>query len=132
MPNANHHPLLILWLLAASAFAGPVIDLDTPGAMASLRRSNADHFERVQGVVAGLSSSSADTAPIWLRTRYRADDLVVGSMTLTSYPPQRKLALTLDDTRYRLTWTLRDAKPQVLKVPSPGSRRPGETSGTAP
>ncbi|MDM0052905.1 hypothetical protein [Variovorax sp. J22R115] len=108
--------------MEGSAFAGPVIDRDTPGAMESLRRSNANHFERIQGVVAGLSSSSADFAPVWLRTWYRADDLVVGSMTLTSYPPQRKLALTLDETRYQPTWTLRDANPQVLKVPSLGSR----------
>jgi len=122
MPNTNYRPLLVLWLLAGSAFAGPAIDLDTPGALESLRRSNVNHFERIQGVVAGLSSSSADVAPVWLRARYQADDLVVGAMTLTSYPPQRKLALTLDETRYQLTWTIRDANPQVLKVPSPGRR----------
>ena len=122
MSNINHRSLLVLCLLAGSARAGLVVDLDAPAAMESLRRSNADHFERIQGVVAGLSSSRADVAPVWLRTRYRADDLVVGSMTLTSYPPQRKLALTLDQTRYQLTWTVRDGHPKVLKIPSPGSR----------
>jgi hypothetical protein len=101
----------------ASALAAPtVVDLDSPQAMARLRSERPAHFEKVTALLRDAERMPERQVEGWIRTRYDADAVRLGSMLLVSYPPKRRLSFSLDQVAYRATIVV--ALPPATIVPA--------------
>lgn len=92
------------------------IDLDEPGELATLRRSNPEHFAKIEEILTSIQQRRVEEVPSWLQTDFDASNVDYTSVILITDPPKRRLALTLDDTRYRMTLIVTEdqARPQLL------------------
>jgi len=101
--------LLSLWTSTAAAgdmtLSRP-IDLDNPGALEALQPSNPAHYEKVRQIVAGIVQQADAKVPGWMLANFNARDVNYAPIEMTSYPPKRRLAFALDDTRYVIVVTL--------------------------
>ena len=93
-----------------------IIDLDEPGEFDSLRRSNPEHFATIEEILKSIQKRRVENVPRWLQTDFDAGNVSYTPVLLITDPPKRRLALTLDDTRYRMTFVLTEdrARPQLL------------------
>ena len=96
--------LISLW--AGVAAVGDValrqpVDLDKPGALEALQRSNPRHFETVRQIMSGVAQQAAADVPGWMLTNFNAQDVRYAPNEV-SYP-KRRLSFVLDDTRYAVT-----------------------------
>ena len=91
------------------------VDLDAPGAMEQIRAANRVHYEKIQSIVEGLGQQPDGEAAQWIRTSFGAKQVSYSSFLLTSYPPQKDIAFTLDSTRYYGRVALRRGQPEVLR-----------------
>ena len=104
--------------LAPALAAPPVVDLDSPRrAGAAAQRSGR---RRLQKVI-GRCWRDAERMPEkqvegWIRTRYDADAVHLGSMLLVSYPPKRRLSFSLEKVAYVATIVV--ALPPATIVPA--------------
>ena len=80
--------------------AGPTIDLDQPGALATLEQTNPAHYAKVKRILHGITRRPDAEVPRWLRVGFDARDVNYAPIVLTSLPAQRRLSFALDDTRY--------------------------------
>jgi hypothetical protein len=76
------------------------VNLNAPGAMELIRTANPAHYEKIQGIVDGLAQQADGAAGQWIRTSFGAKQVSYSGFLLTSYPPQKDIAFTLDSTRY--------------------------------
>ena len=111
--------LISLWTGVAAAgdmTLRQTVDLDKPGALQALQQSNPAHFEKVRQIVSGVAHQQDVKVPRWMRTNFNAQDVTYAPIEMTSYPPKRRLAFALDDTRYVVVVTLtRDGRITPLK-----------------
>ena len=111
--------LVLLW--TGLAVAGDVpsrrpIDLDATGALEALQQSNPTHFEKVRQIISGVVWQPDAKVPGWILANFNARDVSYAPIEMTSYPPKRRLAFALDDTRYTVVVTLaRDGKVSPLR-----------------
>ena len=92
------------------------VDLDKPGALQALQHSNPAHYEKVRQIVSGVAHQQDVKVPGWMRANFNAQDVTYAPIEMTSYPPKRRLAFALDDTRYVVVVTLtRDGRITPLK-----------------
>ena len=93
---------LALWTaaLVAPAVAGPRIDLDTPGALATLEQTNPAHYAKVKRILEGVTRRPDAEVARWMRVGFDARDVDYAPIVLTSHPAKRRLSFALDDTRY--------------------------------
>ena len=94
--------------VATSAAANPLlrtVDLDRPGALAALERSNPRHFAKLERLLHDTMRRDEATVARFIRTA-GATGIHRGNMIKTSYPAKAPLSFTLDDTRYVITVTL--------------------------
>jgi len=104
---------LLLGIVSLSALAAPaMVDLDAPGVLDTLARSNPVHYEKVQRIVAGIKRKSDSEVNDWLRVSFDAKDVQYAALLMVSYPPKRRLSFTLDDKSYKTVVTL-DVQPKV-------------------
>jgi hypothetical protein len=104
---------LLLGTAQVPALAAPVIvDLDAPGVLDTLARTNPVHYDKVQRIVAGVKSKSDSEVNEWLRVSFDAKDVRYAALLMVSYPPKRRLSFTLDDKSYKTVVTL-DVQPKV-------------------
>jgi hypothetical protein len=87
-------------LVSGAAGAGPTIDLDRPGALATLEQANPAHHAKVKRILEGIARRPDADVPRWLRVGFDARDVDYAPIVLTSHPAQRRLSFALDDTRY--------------------------------
>jgi hypothetical protein len=111
--------LASLWVAVAGA--GTVIprrsiDLDQPGALEALQRSNPTHYAKIQKILDRLPLQPEAKVPRWIQANFDARDATYGLMLLTSFPPKRRVSFTLDDTRYEAIVTLANWRGE--KVPA--------------
>jgi hypothetical protein len=94
--------------LAAADGVAPrrFVDLDKPGELEALRQSNPSHFEKIRRIVAGVGQQPDAKVSGWLRVSFDARDVTYAPVEMTSYPPKRRLAFALDDTRYSVVVTV--------------------------
>ena len=107
--------LAILTLTAA----GPVtltrtVDLDRPGALEALERSNPTHYEKVLKIVEGVVRQPDAKVPQWIAVTFNGRDVDYAPVVMTSYPPKRRLSFALDDTRYVTIVTLTNVHGHVV------------------
>ena len=107
--------------LASAQTAEPAryVDLNAPGVMERIKAVSPAHYEAIQGIVAGLATHPHATDPRWIQTSFGAKDVSYGMALLTSYPPQRNIAFTLDATRYRGRVTLGSGRVYFVPARSP-------------
>jgi hypothetical protein len=104
---------LLLGIVQLPALAAPaIVDLDAPGVLGTLARTNPVHYDKVQRIVAGIKSKSDSEVNEWLRVSFDAKDVQYVALLMVSYPPKRCLSFTLDDKSYKAVVTL-DVQPKV-------------------
>jgi len=111
--------LALVSFSAVGAAADPVtplrtIDLNQPAVLDSLRHDNPLHYEKISKIVDGLVQQSDTAVPRWMQTNFDAHNVQYGPVLLTSYPPQKNLLFTLDNTRYKATVTLTKARAEIV------------------
>jgi hypothetical protein len=95
--------LVLLWsavVTSTPALAGPTVDLDQPGALQALERTNPAHYAKVRLILQGVSRNPDSDVPRWVRAGFDARDVEYLPVVLTSHPAKRRLSFALDDTRY--------------------------------
>ena len=101
----------------APALAAPlVVDLDAPGALARLRSEQPARYEKVTALLHDAERLPEQQVEGWVRTRYDADAVHLGSMLLVSYPPKRRLSFSLEKVSYVATIVV--ALPPAKIVPA--------------
>ena len=76
------------------------LDLDRPGALATLEHDNPRHFAKVERILREAPQIPLLSLPGWLRTQFAADEVAAPFLIRTSYPAKARLSFVLDDTRY--------------------------------
>jgi hypothetical protein len=102
--------------LAPALAAAPAVDLDSPQALARLRSERPAHYEKVIALLRDAERMPEKQLEGWIRTRYDADAVQLGSMLLVSYPPKRRLSFSLENVAYRATIVV--ALPPATIVPA--------------
>src|SRR5262245_18575223 len=95
--------VVLTWVAVANAgdlTLRRTVDLDAPGAMERVHATNPAHFGRIVKIVQGVVKQTDSAVPGWLRVNFDARDVNYRPVAMTSYPPKRRLAFALDDTRY--------------------------------
>jgi hypothetical protein len=87
-------------LLAGAAVAGGTVDLNRPGALEALQQSDPDHYAKVKLILEGVARHPDSDVPRWIRVGFDARNVDYAPIVLTSHPAQRRLAFSLDQTRY--------------------------------
>ena len=90
------------------------VNLNEPGAFEALRHDNPAHYEKIQGIMAGLFRRPDAEVPRWLQTHFNARDSAYGPALLTSNPPKKRLSFALEGTRYQAVVTLTHLKGEVM------------------
>ena len=80
-----------------------VVDLDEPGVLEAVQRSNPAHYEKVRKILDGVLQQKDAQVARWIRANFDGRDVSYGRILLTSHPPQRRLSFALDATRYETT-----------------------------
>lgn len=102
-------------LLAATSFSTVfaddvlrhrAIDLNAPGAIEELWATNPTHYKKIRRILVGLEQNQYRSVPEWIRTAFGARDVSYPPIWLVSFPPQRFLSFTLDNTHYSARVTL--------------------------
>jgi hypothetical protein len=79
------------------------VDLDAPGALATLSRADPERYATVVNLLDDAARIAPAQARGLLHVRYAADDVELGMMLMTSLPAKRRLSFRLADVRYRAT-----------------------------
>jgi type II secretory pathway component GspD/PulD (secretin) len=97
----------------------PSIDLNSPGAMDLLRRSNPQDYSRVTQVLEAAAASSCGGRELSaIQARLSVTDLSCGMLLKTSNPPQRVVTFNLGVKRYTKLVTLGGARPTITPLTS--------------
>ena len=106
--------LLFVSLVVAAPPAEKVVNLNAPGAMQALERSNPAHHKKIVAILEGVTEQKIKDVPKWLQTAFDARSVQYTSVLLVSDPPKRDLSFVLDDTRYRARVTFTHFKPELI------------------
>src|SRR5437016_12502900 len=85
--------LALLWTaVAAAGDATPrrAIDLNAPGALEALQRSNPTHYEEVRKILEGVLQRPDTDVPRWIQTNFAAPGASLGADVLSSLPPHQR------------------------------------------
>lgn len=99
---------------AGAAMLGPLIDLDRPGALEALQRSNPAHYEKVRQIMDGVLRRSDAEVPRWMQASFNAHDVTYVPIVMTSHPPKRHLSFALDATRFEMIVTLTNVRGEIV------------------
>ncbi len=91
---------------AASGSATGQVDLNAPGALASLRVSRPQDYGRIVAILAGITRHPQRDVPRWLQTAFDARNIIYQPLWLTSFPPKRRLSFSLESQSYRAVLTI--------------------------
>ena len=94
--------------LAAGQATRETVDLNEPGALEQLERTNPAHDAKIQAILAGIRAQPEERVAAWIEATFDAEDATYGAVMLTSVPPKRRLSVTLDGVEYRAVVTLVD------------------------
>ena len=106
----------VLLVSAAIARSPATIHLNEPGALEALQRDNPAHYQTVRQILDNLLKQPESQVPRWLQTTFNAKDVRYLRVLLTSDPPKRDLAFTLDDTQYKTRLTLTNDGVTIVPV----------------
>lgn len=108
--------LLCTSVAAAQTPAARTVDLDAPGALEALERSNPAHHEKVKRILEGIVQKRDADVPRWMQASFAARDVSYAPVVLTSDPPKRRLSFVLDTTRYQAVVTLTNMRGEIVPL----------------
>jgi hypothetical protein len=76
------------------------VDLNQPEALQRLARENPFHFAMIRRILAGVDMMPEQAVGRWMKTQFNATDVTYSPVLLTSDPPKKQLAFTLETTHY--------------------------------
>jgi hypothetical protein len=76
------------------------VDLNQPEALQRLARENPFHFAMIRRILAGVDTVPEHTVGRWMKAQFNATDVTYSPVLLTSDPPKKLLAFTLETTHY--------------------------------
>lgn len=82
------------------------IDLNRPGALDRLARENPYHYAIIRRILAGVDEIPERAVGRWMQAQFNATNIIYSPVLLTSAPPRKELAFTLETTRYQAVLTL--------------------------
>jgi hypothetical protein len=100
--------LLGLSLIGAGGCGSPsepylrTVDLNVPGSMAALARSNPDHHAKIQRILVEVQRQDPRSIASWMKTEFGADQVQYMPLLKASDPAKRFVAFTLDSMRYEV------------------------------
>ena len=104
----------------AAAMSGPApgrpVDLNAPGALEALQRSNPAHYDKVRRIFEGILQQPDTNVPRWIQVNFDARDVTYAPIVLTSHPPKRRLSFALDATRYEAVIVLTNARGDIVPL----------------
>jgi hypothetical protein len=97
--------------LALPAAAHDYVNLDRPGALATVQRDHPEHVARIARILRVADEMPCQTPRFGrvLKAELDVADARCALMLYTSFPAKRVLSFTLDDTQYKSVVTMRDA-----------------------
>ena len=113
--------LVVLWTavtVAGEATPRLTMDLNKPGALEALQRSNPTHYDKVRKILDGILQQPDAAVPRWIQTNFDAQDVIYRPVLLTTDPPQKRLSFSLDDTRYEAFVTLTNMRVEIVPIPA--------------
>ena len=112
--------------IASESYASGLIDLIVPGNLEAVDRNHPDHFAKIQRILAEVPRQPPNEHAVatWMRTQFDARDIRYTDLVMTSLPPKKRLAFSLDDTGYVAVVTLAGWKAEALPVPGPKAAPP--------
>ena len=91
------------------------VDLDRPGALDAIAKSNPATYLKISNILDTAAVQSCEHLPKILSVTHGVSDTKCHSMLLmASYPPNRQLVFSLDDTTYMSNVALTGFKPQIF------------------
>jgi len=78
------------------------VDLDRPGAMATLERENPEHFAKVQRIRGEARGHPLESLPDWLRGDVGARDIEGLQFVMPGQGAQTRLTFALDQRTYTM------------------------------
>ena len=101
--EAHTRALLVLLLLCSgfvqAAIVTRTVDLNSPGALESLRDQRPTHYTKARAILAIAKARPASDLGRWIEARFDASDVEL-LLWRVSDPPKLGVSFTLDDTRY--------------------------------
>lgn len=111
------------------AQASGAIDLNVRGNLEAVERANPEHYAKIQRILAEVPQRPPAERSVasWRRTEFQARDVRYTDLVMTSLPPKKRLAFSLDDTAYVAVVTLTGwgAEPRRVKQ---ATEQSGETA----
>ncbi len=100
------------------------IDLDLPGNLEAVQRTNPDHFARIERILDEVPRrlTSEQAVATWMRAEFQARNVRYADLIMTSLPPKKRLEFSLDDTSYVKVVTLTGWRSK----PTPAKKAPLE------
>jgi hypothetical protein len=95
---------------------GHAIDLNAPGALDALARSNPVHYERIRAILDGILQQPDGNVPRWIHANFDGRDVSYAPIVLTSHPPKRRLSFALDATRYETVIVLTNIRGEIVPL----------------
>ncbi|MGB6486445.1 MAG: hypothetical protein WBE91_06135 [Steroidobacteraceae bacterium] len=82
------------------------IDLNAPGALASLKTTKPADYGKIMHIIAGLTQHPELDVARWISATFHAGNVSYLPLWLTSLPPQRRLSFCLGSTSYGVVLTI--------------------------
>jgi hypothetical protein len=90
------------------------INLNEPGAIEALQRSNPTHYEKVRRILEGVLYQPDAVVPRWMQANFDAREVKYVPIVLTSHPPKRRISFSLDATRYEAVVVLTNVRGEII------------------
>jgi hypothetical protein len=91
----------VLGVAQAAPSDNRVVNLDRPGVLDTVQRDNPEHYRKITEILRIAQAEPCETLPQVLKVRFNALGTDCRAyQLLTSDPPKRHLAFTLDGTNY--------------------------------
>jgi hypothetical protein len=101
----------VLICVAGACYAsGQTVQLLTSADLEKLRSSNPDHYQRAEKLMAAANKYCPIGEPTVQSADIRSNQIACGHLDMTSNPPKREIAFTLDGTHY-IAWVTLTASP---------------------
>jgi hypothetical protein len=93
------------------------VNLDRPGVLEQLRETDPSTYKRIAEVIRAAETLPCETKELSLmKARDELRQLQCGALILTSFPPKRRIAFTLEHTFYTGTVAMTYAPGRVMKA----------------
>ena len=109
--------LSFVWAFPAAADEAPsrrAVDLNEPGVLEALQRSDPTRYEKIRRILEGVLQQPDAGVPRWMQTTFNASNVTYAPLVLTSHPAKRRLSFSLDVTRYEAIVVLTNVRGDIV------------------